>query len=78
MVILYTKPGCQPCRLTKIQLEAKGVEFVARDVTEKPEHMAEVKDLGYLQVPVVYDDATGEHWSGLQPARLNELALQAA
>lgn len=78
MVIVYTKPGCQPCRLTKNQLAARNVSFVAKDVVEDPTALEEVKALGYLQVPVVHDTTTGEHWYGLQPARLNELALQAA
>lgn len=73
MVIVYTKSSCQPCRLTKRAFESKGVEFIEKRVDEDPEALAEIKELGYLRVPVVVAP-DGSHWSGLQPERINALA----
>lgn len=73
MVVVYSKNQCQPCRLTKMALERRGVEFIEKRVDEDPKALAEIKELGYLQVPVVVT-ADGSHWSGLNPERINALS----
>ena len=73
MVTVFTKSSCHPCRLTKRALEIRGIDYVERRVDQDPEALAEIKELGYLQVPVVVA-ADGSHWSGLQPDRINALA----
>lgn len=73
MVTVYSKPGCQPCRLTTQTLDAKGIEFEVKDVTEDPEAEATVRSLGYLGVPVVVVSPT-DHWQGLRPDRLATLS----
>lgn len=65
-VTLYTKPNCQPCRMTKRKLA--GTEYTEVDVTEDPAALAYVKDtLGYTGAPVVYVSTPTEdiHWYGL-------------
>lgn len=74
MVTVFTKSNCQPCRLTKMALERKNIPFVEKRVDEDPEALAEIKQLGYLQVPVVVTP-DGESWSGLNPDRINSLAV---
>ena len=39
---------------------------------ENPESLETIKNLGYLQVPVVMT-STGEHWSGVQPDKIEAL-----
>lgn len=73
MVTIYTKPGCVQCNATKRKAEEKGIPFVMVDVTEDADAMALVKELGYLQVPVVTTES-GEHWSGYRPDLLDSLA----
>jgi glutaredoxin-like protein NrdH len=72
MVMLYTKPGCQPCKLTKQELEKVGVDYEVLDVTTDPAAKAAVEALNYLGVPVVVvDEAT--HWQGFRPDRIKAL-----
>ena len=70
-VIVYSKSNCQPCRLTKRAFDSKGLEYIEKRVDEDPEALAEIKALGYLQVPVVV--AGDVHWSGLNPPMINSL-----
>ncbi|QZE10424.1 NrdH-like glutaredoxin [Mycobacterium phage ScoobyDoobyDoo] len=72
MVTLFTKPGCQPCRLTKMKLEEYGVEYQALDITTDPDARAKVEELGYMGVPVVLTE-DGQHWQGMRPDRIKEL-----
>lgn len=72
MVTLYSKPGCQPCRLTKMRLEEYGVEHTVVDITQDAEGYARVEALGYTGVPVVVVDEQN-HWHGLKPDRIRAL-----
>jgi glutaredoxin-like protein NrdH len=71
-VVLYTKPGCQPCRVTKIKLDAAGIYYTAVDVTADPAALAFVKALGYEGVPVVFVSTPegDEHWHGLNIGKI--------
>ncbi|WP_421083089.1 glutaredoxin-like protein NrdH [Rothia nasimurium] len=75
-VTVYTKPACVQCNMTYKALDKAGVEYNTVDITEDAAALAMIKDLGYLQAPVVI--AGEEHWSGFQPDRINSLATQAA
>lgn len=74
---IYTKPaGCFGCTKTKQKFAEAGIAFYEVDVTMSPaalEYIAE--ELGYAQVPVVvYDrDGTENHWSGLNPVRIDQI-----
>lgn len=68
-VTVFTKPNCEPCKATKKWLEQKGVPFVAKDVTQDEEALAEMKRLGYQGVPVVIVDAN-TNWYGFRPDML--------
>lgn len=71
-VTLYTKPGCPGCKGTARELDKHGIPFQSRDVTQDPEAMAHVQQLGYQGLPVVYagDD---NHWTGHRPDRVKAL-----
>lgn len=73
MVSIYSKPGCQPCKLTKAAFERRGIAYTDRDVTTDEEALAHVQELGYMSMPVVV--AGESHWSGYQPDRINDVAV---
>lgn len=70
-VTVYTKPACVQCNMTYRALDKNGIEYNTVDVTEDAAALAHIKELGYLQAPVVV--AGDEHWSGFQPDRINAL-----
>jgi glutaredoxin-like protein NrdH len=74
---IYTKPsGCFGCTKTKQKFAEAGVAFRDVDITTNKaafEYITE--ELGYSQVPVVvYDkDGSENRWSGLNPARIDQV-----
>lgn len=73
--VIYTKPNCQPCRMTKRKLDAAGIYYTEVDVTKDETALAYIKDtLGYTGAPVVYvSTIDGDtHWYGLNVALLNQ------
>lgn len=71
MVTLYSQPGCQPCRLTKMQMDKLGLDYTVVDIKASPEGLARVQELGYQSTPVT---VVGEdHWGGYKPDRLKAL-----
>lgn len=66
-VVLYSKPGCQPCRMTKKKLDAADIYYTEVDVSADETALAYVKSLGYGGVPVLYvSTIEGDiHWQGL-------------
>ena len=72
-VVLYTKPNCQPCRITKLKLKQADIYYTEVDVTKDPVALHFVKEvLGYSGAPVVYvSTIEGDiHWHGLDVARI--------
>lgn len=65
MVTVYTKPSCVQCTATYRKLGDEGIEFKVIDLTTDETAMEKVKDLGYLQAPVVVTEQG--HWSGFRP-----------
>ncbi|AMS02673.1 thioredoxin domain [Gordonia phage Yvonnetastic] len=69
LVILYTQPECQGCRMTKKYFTEHGVAHEVYDVSE-PENQKgynKVKKLGYSSAPVVIIKKNGrrvDHWTG--------------
>ena len=73
-VTVYTKPSCVQCTATYRALNATGIEFDIFDVSVDEKALQTVKELGYLQAPVVIAD--DEHWSGFRPDKIDELAAK--
>jgi len=72
MLIVYTKPGCMPCKMTRRKLDEMGVDYETRDVIGDDAAMDEVRALGYREMPVVVNGQ--DHWSGFRPDNINEVA----
>ena len=68
MVTIYTKPGCQPCRMSKRFLDANGIAHEAIDVVADPSALARITELGYAQLPVL--ETAHAHWSGFDPDKM--------
>lgn len=73
LITVFSKANCFPCKLTKETMDRLGVKYEELRVDENPEALARIKELGYLQVPVVLTPE-GDHWSGLQPDKIKALA----
>lgn len=71
-VTVYTKPACVQCTATYRALDSKGIEYNVLDLSEDDAALKTVKELGYLQAPVVVAD--DDHWSGFRPDKIAELA----
>lgn len=68
-VTLYSKPGCVQCRATERSFKKDGVKYNYVDVSENADGLAAIKELGYLQAPVVFVDKD-THWSGHRPDKI--------
>ena len=75
-IIVYTKPACVQCNVTKKALDRAGLDYELVDISINDEARDYVMALGYLQAPVV--EANGDHWSGFRPERITSLAEQVA
>ena len=72
MVTIYSLPNCVQCESTKKFLSRKSIEFIDIDMSENPEALKRVRELGFTQAPVV--EFGEEKWSGFRIDRLNALA----
>lgn len=73
-VTLYSKPACTQCKFTQRELDKTGIEYEIIDLSQDPQALEYVQQLGYLQAPVV--QAGADHWSGFKPDRIRQVAQQ--
>ena len=71
-VTVYSKPACVQCTATYRALDAQGIDYEIFDVTADEKALETVKDLGYMQAPVVI--AGDDHWSGFRPDKISAIA----
>ncbi|MFD2674332.1 glutaredoxin-like protein NrdH [Gulosibacter bifidus] len=71
-ISVYSKPSCVQCTATYRALDKQGIEYEVFDVSADDKALAAVKELGYLQAPVVVTEE--DHWSGFRPDKINALA----
>lgn len=72
MVTVLSKSACVQCDMTKRELRKRGVEFEEKRMDLDESLLAQAKELGYLQAPVVILP-DGTHWSGFRPDKIQEL-----
>ncbi len=70
-VTVFSRPGCSPCASVKRWFDAKGVEYIVRDISLDPSALSEVQSLGYAGVPVVV--TPDKHWAGVNVENMKEL-----
>lgn len=71
MIVVYSKPACVQCTATTRELDRKGIAYDYVDLTTDETAMTTVRNLGYMQAPVVV--AGEEHWSGFRPDKISAL-----
>lgn len=71
MVTVYSRKGCQQCRMTKKWLTDRGIDFEEKNTSDNEDYVDEVRSLGYQALPVVV--AGDQSWSGFRPDRLEYL-----
>lgn len=73
MVTLYTKDNCQPCKITKRELNRLGIDYTEISMEANPEVIAMLVEKGFQSAPVVMTEE-GDSWAGLQPTKIRALA----
>lgn len=71
-VTVYSKPACVQCDATYRALDKKNIDYTVVDITVDAEALEMIRDLGYLQAPVVIADEA--HWSGFRPDQINAIS----
>jgi glutaredoxin-like protein NrdH len=74
-ITVLSKPACVQCTATYRRLDACGIEYEILDMSVDATALAQAKELGYLQAPVVIV-AGEDHWSGFRPDKIDELAAR--
>lgn len=75
-ITVYSKPNCVQCTWTYRSLDQAGLAYTPVDLTKDAQAMERVRELGYLQAPVVVIGET--HWSGFRPDRIAAIATMAS
>lgn len=73
LVKVYSKPGCMPCKLTKMKLDKVGVSFVELSAEEHVDHL---RKMAFSELPVVEvdcGDGAFARWSGYSPDKIAQL-----
>lgn len=73
-VTVYTTPECVQCNSTKRMLDKHNVPYETVDLSQDPEALAMVRELGYTAAPVVI--AGDKHWSGFRIEKLKNLIAE--
>lgn len=71
--IVYTKPNCPQCDLTKRDMEILGIEYETIDLTQNPSILESFIKRGFRSAPVVETDQ-GDSWAGYNQAQIKRLA----
>ncbi|MGO2606058.1 MAG: glutaredoxin-like protein NrdH [Brachybacterium tyrofermentans] len=69
--LVYAKPQCVQCDATKRDLNSRKIEHETVDLTQNPDAVSKVKELGYQRAPVVVTEE--DHWSGYRPDKIKAL-----
>ena len=72
MTTVYTKDNCVQCDATKRMMDKIGIEYETINITQNPEELDKLIELGYRAAPVVVAD--GDSWAGFQPDKITALA----
>jgi glutaredoxin-like protein NrdH len=72
VVTVYTLPACVQCDSTKRSLKKNNIPFQEVDLSQDPDALEMVRELGYTAAPVVM--AGEDHWSGFRPDKLAALS----
>lgn len=72
IVLVYSMPQCQACRMTQRALEKENVPFEVVDLQDNPQLIEEFREQGLTSAPIV--EYHGERSAGFRPDRLRNIA----
>jgi glutaredoxin-like protein NrdH len=70
-VVIYTKPNCVQCNMTKKRFQDNGVAYTTVDITEDADALDEMIAKGFKAAPVV--NVGDLWWSGFQPDKIDAI-----
>ena len=73
MTIVYTKPNCVQCNMTKRHMDKIGVKYTTVDITKDPTALDKLIEMGYKAAPVVIAP-NGTSFAGFQPEKIQAIA----
>jgi len=72
MTTVYTKNNCVQCDMTKRLMDKMGIEYDTVNISENPEELDKLIEMGYRAAPVVITD--DDSWAGFNPDKIGDLA----
>ena len=72
MTTVYTKNNCVQCDATKRMMDKLGVEYDTVNISDNPEELDKLIEMGYRAAPVVVSEE--DSWAGFQPDKITALA----
>jgi glutaredoxin-like protein NrdH len=72
MVTVYSLPSCVQCESTKRYLSKHLIEFKEIDMSQDPQALERIREMGFTQAPVV--EFGDEAWSGFRFDKLAQIA----
>jgi len=72
MTTVYTKDNCVQCDMTKRLMDKVGIEYDVVNISQNPEALDKLIELGYRAAPVVITDE--DSWAGFNPDKIADLA----
>ena len=73
-ITVYVTENCVQCNSTKRYLDRHDVPYEMVNLNENADAMAMVKEMGYVQAPVVV--AGNKHWSGFRLDQIKNLIAE--
>lgn len=70
-VIVYSKPNCPQCDLTKRDMDILGIAYETVDLTQRQDQLERLIGLGHRSAPVV--ETCRELWSGYDQEKIKSL-----
>lgn len=74
-IIVYSKPNCPQCELTKRDMDILGIEYETIDISLQQDQLERLAGLGFRSAPVV--ETGRDVWSGYQQDKIKELVSYA-
>lgn len=73
--VMFTKPDCVQCAATARAFKKHGIDYDVVDLEGRPELIAQIKQAGISQVPIVITPS-GRGWSGFRPGEIKALGAR--
>ena len=70
-IVIWTKPGCPQCDITKKQFDKRGIIYQEKRLDRSPKAVERFLELGLLAAPIVETDT--KRWSGFRLDKINSL-----